>query len=88
MKKVFLILGVSLALAGCKEEEMQPAKSVDYYANNEQEREAVLDRCSQDLADAVKDDDCINANTAANRVADERRDDAWEPGTNLGKPEL
>ncbi|MDT8893743.1 EexN family lipoprotein [Halomonas sp. I1] len=83
IKRVSIVL-CAVALAGCEAE----AKNVDFYMENPQERESVLEECKKDIAEAMEDDNCINANAAANRVAEERRDDAWELESDLGAPNL
>jgi hypothetical protein len=70
-----LTMLAGLVVCGSSAAEVQ---SVEYYENNDKDRNAMLTRCKQLAANANKDANCVNARRAAFVIAN--RSPAGKPG--------
>jgi uncharacterized lipoprotein YehR (DUF1307 family) len=63
-KKMIFISSVLLALTACGEKE----QTVDWYEQNAPERKAMLEKCKNNPGRYQNNPNCINADTAENRL--------------------
>ena len=72
MKKLSALLFLAaVALAGCKDND--PVQTVDWYKANAPERAAMLAKCKANPGELAASPNCINAKTAANHLAVDKR---------------
>ena len=71
MKKISIVLIVAAVLAGCGEK--TPVQTVDWYKTHEAERIAMIKECSANPGELAASPNCINAKTAANHLAVDKR---------------
>ncbi|ROM69253.1 hypothetical protein BK653_14930 [Pseudomonas brassicacearum] len=72
MKKVSFVLAVAVILAGCGES--TPVQTVDWYKNHDAERKGMILKCEENPGELATKPNCINAKTAANHLAVDKRD--------------
>jgi len=72
MKKVSFVLAVAVILAACGES--TPVQTVDWYKNHDAERKGMILKCEENPGELAKTPNCINAKTAANHLAVDKRD--------------
>lgn len=72
MKKLSIVLAVAAAvLAGCGEN--TTVQTVDWYKEHETERTAMIAKCKANPGELAASPNCINATTAANHLAVDKR---------------
>ncbi|WP_448649546.1 EexN family lipoprotein [Pseudomonas corrugata] len=72
MKKVSIVLAVAVILAGCGES--TPVQTVDWYKDHDAERKGMIAKCEENPGELATTPNCINAKTAANHLAVDKRD--------------
>ena len=72
MKKVSFALAVAVILAGCGES--APVRTVDWYKSHDAERKSMILKCEENPGELATTPNCINAKTAANHLAVDKRD--------------
>lgn len=72
MKKLSFVLAVAVILAGCGES--TPVQTVDWYKNHDAERKGMIVKCEENPGELAATPNCINAKTAANHLAVDKRD--------------
>ena len=72
MKKISFVLAVAVILAGCGES--TPVQTVDWYKNHDAERKGMILKCEENPGELAATPNCINAKTAANHLAVDKRD--------------
>ncbi|KHK65304.1 EexN family lipoprotein [Pseudomonas frederiksbergensis] len=72
MKKLSFVLAVTVILAGCGES--TPVQTVDWYKNHDAERKGMIVKCEENPGELAATPNCINAKTAANHLAVDKRD--------------
>lgn len=72
MKKVSFVLAVAVILAGCGES--TTVRTVDWYKNHDAERKSMILKCEESPGELATTPNCINAKTAANHLAVDKRD--------------
>ena len=71
--KILIVLAVAAAvLAGCGSENT-PVQTVDWYKEHEVERVAMISMCKANPGELAASPNCINATTAANHLAVDKR---------------
>lgn len=71
MKNIIALAAAAAALAGCSEN--TPVQTVDWYKANEAERTAMISKCKANPGQLEASPNCINAVTAANHLAIDKR---------------
>ena len=71
MKKLSIALVVAAVLTGCGEN--TPVQTVDWYKTHEAERTAMITKCKANPGELAASPNCINATTAANHLAVDKR---------------
>ena len=72
MKKLSALLFLAaIALAGCKEN--TPVQTVDWYKSHDAERLAMIQKCAANPGELAASPNCINAKTATNHLAVDKR---------------
>ncbi|WP_211453893.1 EexN family lipoprotein [Collimonas antrihumi] len=72
MKMLFAFLFVTtMTLVGCAEK--TPVQTIDWYKTHEVERLAMIENCSANPGELAASPNCINAKTAANHIAVDKR---------------
>ncbi|MFN3710625.1 MAG: EexN family lipoprotein [Alishewanella aestuarii] len=67
-RKTIVALAISASLAGCFSEE-PPAKDVDWYKANTNERQQMIERCSKNPGELKDSADCKNALAAESALS-------------------
>lgn len=70
-KRVTLFLFAVIAIVGCGDKES--VQTVDWYKENTAERLAVLKKCKDNPGELTSSPNCMNAKTAANHIALDKR---------------
>lgn len=72
MKKLSaLLFFAAVALVGCGEK--TPVQTVDWYKTHDAERLAMIEKCAANPGELAASPNCINAKTAANHLAVDKR---------------
>ncbi len=72
MKKLSALLFLAaVTLVGCGDKD--PVQTVDWYKENTPERLAMLEKCKANPGELATSANCINATTAANHIAVDKR---------------
>lgn len=72
MKKLLILLLVAAAvLVGCGEK--TPVQTVDWYKTHDAERLAMIEKCTANPGELAASPNCVNAKTAANHIAVDKR---------------
>ncbi len=70
-KRFTLFLVAVIAIVGCGDQEF--VQTVDWYKENTDERLAVLKKCKDNPGELTSSPNCMNAKTAANHIALDKR---------------
>ncbi|KVX06927.1 hypothetical protein CLH39_18230 [Alcaligenes faecalis] len=71
MKNIIFPLFIVLTLAACGDN--SPVQTVDWYKTHDPERKAMIEKCEANPGELAASANCINAKTAANHLAVEKR---------------
>lgn len=71
MKNIIFPLFIVLTLAACGDN--TPVQTVDWYKTHNPERQSMIAKCEANPGELAASANCINAKTAANHLAVEKR---------------
>jgi hypothetical protein len=83
MKPLFCIAAIilSVSLSSCKKAE--PVQTVEWYVEHEPELWAMLDKCKANPGELRGTPNCVNAQSAANKLSMKALDQGWKGMTPL-----